>query len=228
MRVLIGYDESEDRAAQVAARSLRRVSGLAAEFLCAPKLRAQGLFTRVEDTRGQRYDFASQAPCSTEFSNLRFLTPLLAQTGFALFVDCDVVFLRSPLEMLSEIRPGKAVYVVRHDYTPSTQYKMVNQVQTRYALKNSSSVMLFDCNHPANLRLNLHTVNQMPGRWLHGLSWLHGDEIGFLDPAWNWLVDEEPRPGNLGIAHLTLGGPYLEGWKGGSFDAEWRAAEAAA
>lgn len=227
MRVFIGADPAEERAAAVAAKSLRQVSGIEAEFLYAGKMRAQGLFTRVEDARGQRYDFASQAPCSTEFSNLRFLTPLLAQTGWALFVDCDVVFLRDPREMLADVLPGKAVYVVRHDYTPSTQFKMVNQKQTTYPLKNSSSVCLFDASHPAHLRLNLHAVNQMPGRWLHAFSWLHGDEIGYLDPAWNWLVDETPRPANVGISHLTLGGPYLPGWKGGSFDAEWLAAEAA-
>lgn len=227
MRVFIGVDPAEERAAAVAAKSLRQVSGIEAEFLRADKMRAQGLFTRVEDARGQRYDFASQAPCSTEFSNLRFLTPLLAQEGLVLFCDCDVVFLRDPREMLSEIRPGKAVYVVRHDYTPSGQYKMVTQKQTTYPLKNASSVALFDASHPANLRLNLYAVNNMPGRWLHAFSWLHGDEIGYLDPAWNWLVDETPRPANLGIAHMTLGGEWLPGWKGGSFDAEWLAAEAA-
>lgn len=227
MRVMIGHDSHEERAAEVAAKSLRRVSGIEAEFLRADKLRAQGLFTRVEDARGQRYDFASQAPCSTEFSNLRFLTPLLAGGELALFVDCDVVFVRNPLEMLAEIRPGKAVYVVRHDYTPSGEWKMVNQQQTTYPLKNSSSVALFAPMHPANLRLNLQCVNTMPGRWLHAFSWLHSDEIGHLDPAWNWLVDETHRPANLGIAHLTLGGPYLPGWKAGSFDAEWLAAEAA-
>lgn len=221
MRVFLGFDSREERAAAVAAKSLRRVSGIEAEFLCADKLRAQGLFTRVEDARGQRYDFASQAPCSTEFANLRFLTPLIAQSGFALFCDSDVVFLRNPMEMLAEVRPGKAVYVVQHEYEPQEQWKMVGQVQTRYGRKNWSSCMLFDAEHPANLRLNLHCVNQMPGRWLHALSWLHDDEIGALDPAWNWLCDVQPRPANLGLAHLTLGGPWLDGWRGGSFDKEW-------
>jgi hypothetical protein len=227
MRVFIGCDPKEERAAEVAAKSLRRVSGIEAEFLRADKLRAQGLFTRVEDARGQRYDFASQAPCSTEFSNLRFLTPLLAHVEWALFVDCDVVFLRDPREMLAEIEPGRAVYVVRHAYTPKGEWKMVNQQQTTYPFKNSSSVALFSPAHPANLRLNLACVNTMPGRWLHAFSWLHDEEVGYLDPAWNWLVDETPRPANLGIAHLTLGGPYLPGWKGGSFDEEWLVAEAA-
>ena len=38
---------------------------------------------------------------------------------------------------------------------------------------------------------------------------------------WNWLVDVQPRPEKIGIAHLTLGGAWVEGWAGGSFDREW-------
>ena len=225
MRAYIGSDPREQAAVDVAVKTLRKVSNIRAELLCADKLRDAGMLSRISDHRGgQSYDLVSNAPKSTEFAVSRFLTPILCQGGWALFTDCDVVFLRDPREMLAEIEPGKAVYVVKHDHTPTAPYKMVNQVQTNYPRKNWSSVMLFDTNHPANRRLSLHDINTRPGRDLHALYWLADDEIGSLEPAWNWLVDCQPRPENLGIGHLTLGGPWLPGWKGGSFDAEWRAA----
>ena len=83
--------------------------------------------------------------------------------------------------------------------------------------------MLFNCDHPANRRLSLWDVNNRHRDELHAFYWLHDTEVGVLAPAWNWLVDVEPRPADLGIAHMTLGGPWLPGWEGGSFDDEWRA-----
>jgi len=223
MKVYIGHDTREQPAVDVALRTLLKVSGIEAELLCADRLRDAGMLSRISDHRGgQSYDLVSNAPKSTSFAVSRFLTPLLCQGGWALFADCDVVFARDPHEMLAEIEPGKAVYVVKHEYLPAGDTKMVDQVQTVYPRKNWSSVMLFDVDHPANRRLSLHDINTRPGRDLHRMYWLNDHEIGELDPAWNWLVDCQARPANLGIAHMTLGGPWLPGWQGGSFDAEWQ------
>jgi hypothetical protein len=223
VRVIIGYDASESEAARVAAKTLMEVTHgeLKPEFLYAPKLRAQGLLTRPEDTRGQRYDFVSNAPCATEFSNSRFLTPILVDSGLALFVDSDVVFMRDPREMVPEQLPQSAVSVVKHGYAPTGESKMCGQAQTRYGRKNWSSVMLFNCDHPANRRLSLWDVNNRPGRDLHQFYWLDDDEVGALLPAWNWLVGEQPRPTGLGIAHFTLGGPFTSGWPGAAHDSIW-------
>ncbi len=225
MKVYIGHDPREQAAVDVACKTLLEVSGIEAELLDADRLRDAGLLSRITDHRGgQAYDLISNAKKSTAFAVSRFLTPLLCQGGFALFADADVVFLRDPREMLSEIEPGKAVYVVKHDYTPTVGYKMDGQLNEPYPMKNASSVMLWDCGHPANRRLSLHDINTRPGRDLHRFYFLNESEIGTLDPAWNWLVDIEPRPANLGVAHLTMGGVWIPGWKGGSFDAEWLAA----
>ena len=225
MKVFIGYDEREAPAAEVAAKTLRKVSGLEAEFLCAPKLIDQGLLYRITDHRGgQDYDLISNAPKSTRFAISRFLTPILGQTGFALFVDCDMVFEVDPREMLTEIRTEHAVNVVKHDHRPQEQWKMVNQRQTAYHRKNWSSVMLFNCEHPANRRLSIRDVNQRPGRDLHAFYWLADDEIGALDPRWNWLVNVQPRPAEPGIMHFTLGGPFTPGWNGAPNDDLWLAA----
>lgn len=227
MKVYIGYDEREAEAARVAAKTLREVTNgeIEPEFLRADKLAAHGLLTRVSDHRGgQDYDLVSNAPKSTRFAVSRFMTPLLCQSGWALFLDCDMVFLRDPREMLAEAQDQaypSAVYVVKHDHQPKEKWKMVNQVQTSYHRKNWSSVMLFNCDHPANQRLTIADVNLRPGRDLHAFYWLHDQEIGRLDPAWNWLVNVQDRPENLGIAHFTLGGPFNEGWKPAEHDEIW-------
>lgn len=226
LRVFIGWDSDEAEAARVAAVSLRDVTRgeIEAEFLCVPKLRDQGLLWRNVDRRGgQAYDMVSQAPQSTDFAISRFLTPIIAQSGYALFVDCDVVFKRDPRVMLADVTAEHAVSVVKHQHEPVSPWKMVNKVQLPYPRKNWSSVMLFNADHGANRRLSLRDVNERPGRDLHRFYWLADEEIGGLHPAWNWLVDEQPRPLGVGIAHMTLGGPWIEGWKGGSFDDEWRA-----
>ena len=230
MKVYIGYDPAEAEAATVCADSLRRVTNgeLEPTFLQQDLLRASGLYTRIEDWRGQKYDFASQSTCSTQFSNSRFLTPILAQSGYALFVDCDMVFYEDPRLMFDEVFAGSAVYCVQHRHPGVEPTKMMGMDQTRYSRKNWSSVMLFDCYHPANGRLSLWDVNHRAGRDLHQLYWLNDAEIGELAGEWNQLVGVQPEIKPEGIVHWTLGGPWFKGWPGGPEDDLWLAAARAA
>ena len=225
MKVFIGFDEREAEAASVAARSLRAVApDLEPTFLCAAKLRDHGLLTRTSDHRGgQDYDLVSNALKSTRFAISRFLTPILAQEGYALFVDCDVVFHEDPRVMLQEVKAEHAVSVVKHANGGEGNYvKMVDQVQTYYPRKNWSSVMLFNCDHLANRRLSVRDINERPGRDLHAFYWLNDHEIGELWAGWNWLVNVNPdRPQPLCISHFTLGGPWIPGWAGAEHDDIW-------
>lgn len=225
MKVYIGHDPREQAAVDVALFTLKKVSGIEAELLCADRLRDAGLMTRLTDRRGSQYhDLISGAPMSTDFAINRFLTPIICQSRWALFVDADMVFVRDPREMLKEIVPGKAVYVVKHEHEPTALWKMVNQQQTVYPRKNWSSVMLFNCDHPANRRLSLWDVNHRTRDELHEFYWLADDEIGALEPGWNWLVNEQPRPQPLNIAHFTNGGPFNTDWPGAEHDDLWLAA----
>lgn len=220
MKLFIGYDPIERAAFRALMRSVADYK-VEVEPLVEAKLRAQGLYTRLTDKRGQYYDIVSNAPCSTEFSTSRFLTPILAQQGWALFVDCDVVFLCDPQEIMRFVDPSKAVMVVKHKIQGNVDPKMGGMAQTRYARKNWSSVMLFNCNHPANLRLSLRDVNERPGRDLHAFYWLNDDEVGELPKAYNWLVNVEPKPKDPKIAHFTLGGPWIDGWEPAEHDEVW-------
>lgn len=220
MKLYIGYDQSEKLAYKVAKNSLKQVSKLKPEPLKEDKLRAHGLYYRDVDKRGQMYDLPSNAPCSTEFATTRFLVPMLCQDGWALFTDCDVVFLADPVKLMQYADDRKAVMVVKHQHEGSGT-KMGGMIQTRYPRKNWSSVMLFNCDHPANQRLSLHDINTRPGRDLHAFYWLNDDEIGEIPPEWNWLVNVTAKPQNPKIAHFTNGGPWIAGWEGARFDELW-------
>lgn len=222
MKLFIGWDSREIGAYDVALRTLARRSSLEATPLKVENLEAVGLLNRTMDLRGKAYDLTNNAPASTEFAISRFLVPMLAQSGWALFVDCDVLFLCDPIEILKHADPSKAVMVVKHHHEGGGM-KMDGVVQTSYGRKNWSSVMLFNCDHPANRRLKLWSVNHEKGRDLHAFCWLADSEIGELPAEWNWLVGVQPKPENPKIAHFTLGGPWFKDWPGAEHDDLWHA-----
>lgn len=223
IRVFIGYDAREAAAYEVAELSLRKRASVPVDVtpLCADRLAAGGLLRRPQDRRGVIYDIPSNAPCSTDFAISRFLVPHLAQTGWALFVDCDVVFLADVADLFELADPSKAVMVVKHAPLKATGTKMDGQAQLVYSRKNWSSVVLWNADHPANRRLSLQDVNERPGRDLHALYWLSDSEVGELPVAWNWLVGVQPKPANPKLAHFTLGGPFSPGWLGAEHDELW-------
>lgn len=225
LRVYIGHDSREQAAYDVAANSAREF-GCQVTPIYEDRLRASGILTRPLDRRGGMWDFNSNAPQSTDFAISRFAAPLLAHDGWVLGCDCDVVVLSDPHPILELCNPSKAVLVVKHQLMPSAKTKMVDQPQTVYPRKNWSSVILWNCDHEANRRLNLQMLNQWPGRDLHAFKWLHDSEIGELPPRWNWLVGLEPKPQDPVIAHFTEGGPWLENWEARDTDEIWlRASE---
>lgn len=221
MKIYIGYDKAEHEAYMVACRSLAKFSDIRPEPLESERLTATGLLRRPVDGRGQKYDIISNAPCSTDFAASRFLVPIICQSGWAMFLDCDMVFLSDPMEMMEYADPSKAVVVVKHHHEGQESEKMCGMAQTAYRRKNWSSVMLFNCNHPANRRISLRDVNERPGRDLHAFYWLHDSEIGDMPSEWNWLVNVQPKPTRPRIAHFTLGGPWFENWEEAKHDHIW-------
>lgn len=247
--VYIGWDPREVPAYQVAEASLRhhasipvRVTPLRLRSLelaglirrpyrRLPKGRAmvlsdQGIERRIVSraASGILWDEISMAPMATEFANSRFLTPVLAQRGWALFVDCDVLFMADVAELLALADPQFAVMCVQHGALNETGEKMDGQIQLPYKRKNWSSVMLFNCDHPANMGLTLEQINKRPGRDLHRFCWLDDSQIGALPAGWNWLVGVQPEPKLPKIAHYTLGGPWITNWTAKPYDDLWLSA----
>lgn len=212
MRIYIGSDRRTLAAYAVAEKTAKRY-GCEVTPVDEFSLRYSGMLTRPTDRRSGMYDLNSDAPQSTEFAISRFFVPLMAQSGWCLFVDSDVVFMEDPHELLMVADPDKAVFVVQHRPFVLADTKMDNQVQTNYSRKLWSSVVLWNLNHEANKRLNLMMLNQWPGRDLHAFKWLADSEIGELPSEANWLVGLQPKPRRPIIAHFTLGTPDMPGYE---------------
>ncbi len=227
LRIFVGYDSRGVQAYRVCVRSLHRTARAELEIrpLVLAHLQAEGHYTRPhrQDCRGNLWDEISGAPMSTEFALSRFLVPrLAARRGWALFCDNDFLF-RADVQQLFALADDRyAVMVVKHNHVPANVVKMGATAQTRYARKNWSSLMLFNCAHKAHDGLAA-LVNSKPGRDLHAFCWLKDEEIGELPAAWNWLAGQQPLETEPLAVHFTDGTPDLCGYENVTFSTEWRA-----
>jgi hypothetical protein len=228
--IYVGWDRREQAAYDVAVRSLSRhlSQSIPVHGLVLADLEARGLYYRPTEHRcdGQSerlWDVISDAPMSTQHANARFLVPHLAKTGWALFMDGDMLVRDDLTAMFDGLDPRRALYCVQHDHAPPEGQKMDGQAQTRYTRKNWSSFMVFNCDHPANQALTLDLINTAPGRDLHRLCWLSDDQIGALDPAYNFLVGHTPSSVIPKVVHFTEGTPDMPGYEHCDYADEWRA-----
>jgi lipopolysaccharide biosynthesis glycosyltransferase len=217
MKVYVGYDPREDIAYQVCKHSIiSRNENAEVVPLIQKDLRNLGWYSRPVD-----------ALASTEFTFTRFLIPeLMKHNGWALFCDCDIIFLDDVKHLFDQADEKYAVMCVKHDYTPVEGIKMDGQKQTIYPRKNWSSVVLWNCGHPSNKRVNKQMVNDLDltGAYFHRFSWLNDNEIGELKPEWNWLVGwhQEPKDGRPKAIHYTEGGPWFENYRNCEYSKEWK------
>jgi lipopolysaccharide biosynthesis glycosyltransferase len=211
----IGYDSKEDIAYRVCKQSLLEKSSIEINVISLKlyELVQKNLYTRSIDPLA-----------STEFTYSRFLVPSLMNfKGWAVFCDCDFLFFNDVEDLFKGLDSSKAVYCVKHDYTPKEKHKMNGQQQTIYPRKNWSSFIIFNCNHPSNRKLTIDLVNNESGSFLHQFKWLSDNEIGSLDERWNWLEGwtsshNESKPYAV---HYTRGGPWFDEWQDVEFAKEW-------
>ena len=215
--IYIGYDTREDIAYQVSKFSaLQQSKNVSVLPLKLDDLKEKGLYWRGEDKLG-----------STEFTFSRFLVPELNNyKGWALFCDCDIIFL-DDINNLFNLRDDKyAVMCVQHDYTPKEGTKMDGKQQTLYPRKNWSSLVLWNCGHPSNQKISKELINdpETTGKYLHRFSWLEDREIGPIPHHWNWLAGwyKEPNDGNPKAIHYTEGGPWFENYRDCEYHQKWK------
>lgn len=227
--VYIGFDPREVAAFAVARDSVKRYA-LPTWPICGlvlANLQRAGLYTRPIEMRPGfdrpiMWDVLSDAPMSTEHANSRFLVPHLARTGWALFMDGDMLIRENLAPLFASLDTKYAVYCVQNIFEPVSGIKMDGQVQTRYPKKLWSSFMIWNCDHPANKALTLEMINVLPGRDLHALCWLKDEQIGRIGSEWNWVVghsDPTLIPANI---HWTSGTPDMVGYHDAPFADEWR------
>ena len=217
LKIFVGWDSREDIAYQVCKQSILDTASVPVEIIPLDQriLRKQGIYTRPEDKLA-----------STEFTFTRFLVPHLADyKGWALFIDCDFVFLDDVKKLFDQTNDKYAVMCAQHDYTPKEGTKMDGQQQHIYPRKNWSSMVLYNCEHIANAKLNLDLVNNetLGGAFFHRFSWLEDKHVGKVSHEWNWLVGwyRKNKDGTPKALHYTEGGPWFEEYKDCEFSTEW-------
>ena len=217
MKIYIGHDSREDIAYQVCEHSIKRRDPSAEVIpLKQKQMRDQGLYTRPVDKLA-----------STEFTFTRFFVPYMNDfKGWAVFCDCDFLWKIPSHELIKYCDPSKAVVVVQHDYTPKPGIKMDGQKQTLYPCKNWSSMVLYNCGHPSNEKLSVDLVNNpnYDGAYFHRFAWLKDEEVGALNPEWNWLVGwyQEPADGTPKAIHYTEGGPWFKNYRDCEYGDVWK------
>lgn len=217
-RVYIGWDSREPEAAEVCAHSILKHSSIPVDivFLKQQELRDQGVYTRAVDTKA-----------STEFSLTRFLVPHLNNyQGWAVFVDCDFLFVDDIAKLFDLANTDCAVQVVQHDYRPNHKVKMDGKQQHQYPRKNWSSMILWNCAHQVNAKVTSEYVNRATPSQLHQFGWIpqvKTEWLGSLPVAWNWLVNwyHEPQDGRPSAIHYTEGGPWFPEYMGCEYGGLW-------
>lgn len=211
LNVYIGYDPREAVAFYTLAHSILRRSSIPVSIAPLMQSQLRNIYTRP---RGPTE--------STEFSMTRFLVPFLSDfQGWSIFMDCDMLCRADIADLAAQIerQPEKAVLVCKHDYVPKTERKFLNQVQTKYARKNWSSLMVL--NNERCRALTPDYVNTASGLDLHRFLWTENSLIGELPLEWNWLVGEYEYRADARIVHYTLGGPYFDEYRDCDYASEW-------
>lgn len=209
IRVFIGYDPREAVVYHVCVNSIIRLSS---QPVAVTPLALGNLAGYVERHRDG----------SNQFTYSRFLVPqLMGWSGWALYVDGDML-LRADIAELWRLRDeSKALLCVQHDYRTKLREKYLGAKNEDYPRKNWSSVMLWNCAHPANRRLTPEFVQQATGAQLHRFTWLDDALIGALPKEWNWLPDELGPNAQAKLLHWTLGAPCFQEFENAPMAQEW-------
>lgn len=213
--IYIGWDSREDEAFRVLRYSIKKHCPSAdVHAIVQSDLRREGIYSREPDPQE-----------STEFSLTRFLTPyLMNYSGWALFMDCDMLVTANIHELFNYADLHSAVQVVKHFHQPIEKTKMDGQVQTLYPRKNWSSVMLFNCGHIKNKNLTPEVVSSVQPSFLHRFQWLEESDVGELPLSWNFLSEyykklpSDVTPKNI---HFTSGSPFMAGYEDCDYSEVW-------
>jgi hypothetical protein len=209
IKIFIGFDPREAVTYHVCVNSLIRLSN---KPLSLTPLALRNLSSYTETHRDG----------SNNFIYSRFLVPhLMRHEGWALFIDGDML-LRTDIAELWALRDeSKAVMCVHHNYKTKTGDKYLGSKNADYPRKNWSSVVLWNCGHPANRNVTPAFVMGATGAQLHRFTWLDDSLIGELPIEWNWLPDEFGANPDAKLLHWTLGSPCFHEYAEVPMASEW-------
>lgn len=173
--------------------------------------------------------FDGQRDGTNAFTHSRFLVPFLQDfQGWALFADgSDMVATDDIAGLWEHRKPEYAAMVVKHDYKSKHARKYIGTSMeadnASYERKNWSSLVLWNCGHPANRILTPDFVSQSPGSLLHRFGWLKDDLIGEIPQEWNCIVGEMDISG-ASLLHFSLGIPAMKFYQHSHGSEHWHRA----
>jgi len=210
--IVVGFDQREAIAYHVFCQSVLERSSSPVRFTPL----SENTLTNYKETHPDG---------SNKFIYSRFLTPYLSEyKGWAIFADGDMVCQTDITELWSLRDNSKAALVAKHDYKTKAQIKYLGNKNENYPRKNWSSLILWNCGHPANNVLTPEFIQSQPGSFLHRFSWLSDELIGELPIEWNWLAIEYPENPDAKIIHYTLGTPCFKNYANESMSDIWHQA----
>ena len=210
--IIVGFDQREAIAYHVFCQSVLEKATNPIQFLPLAENTLQG-YKEVHKDGSNRFIYS------------RFLTPYLRDfSGWAIFADGDMVCQADISELWALRDEAKALQVVKHDYKTKASKKYLGNKNENYPKKNWSSVILWNCSHPANKILTPEFIQAKPGSYLHRFSWLSDDLIGDLPMEWNWLAIEYPERDDAKLIHYTLGTPCFKDYANTAMAKQWKRA----
>ena len=228
MKIYVGFDGMDHRAYEKCVRSIEKHASIPVTILPLYdwELRSKKLYWRSYwvNPDGQRFDGRDGKPFSTDFSFTRFLVPALEDydDDWVIFCDPDMLWRADVAELMKLVDEGKSLMCVKHSHVPEEHEKMGGLIQSQYARKNWSSLMIYN---PDRCReLTKYMVNNETGAMLHGMYWLPDSEIGSLPEEWNWLEGWSSPNLEPKIVHYTRGTPDLPDCADVFYAEEWWAA----
>ena len=210
IRIFIGYDPREAAAYHVCCQSLIEHSSRPLEIHPLA-------LNNLEQSYVERHVDGSNA-----FIYSRFLVPYLCEfSGFALFLDGDMLVRADIAELWAYRRADRGLSVVQHDYRTAFPVKYLGAKNEDYPRKNWSSVILWNCNYFPHRKLTPEFVASAKGSYLHRFEWLKDEQIEALPPTWNHLCMEYPQNPAAKLYHYTLGIPAFPGYEEQEGAQEW-------
>jgi len=211
INVYVGYDKREAVAYHVFCQSVLSKSSEPVSFIPLALNAMKGIYKETH-TDG-----------SNAFIYSRFLVPYMQSfKGWAIFADGDMTC-QDDIAKLFELRDdSKAVMVVKHNYKTKFSKKYLGNDNADYPRKNWSSVILWNCEHPANQTLTPEFIQNSTGAQLHRFTWLTDDLVGEISLEWNWL-DSEYQDKEVSLIHYTIGTPCFTDYQDkGQADKWWK------
>jgi lipopolysaccharide biosynthesis glycosyltransferase len=207
--IFIGYDPREAIAYHTCVNSIIRQASKPVAIIPL----ALNLFEDYEETHTDG---------SNQFIYSRFLVPhLMNFTGWAIFIDGDMIVRDDIVKLWNLQDPYKDVMVVKHDYKTKMREKYLGSRNEDYPRKNWSSVILWNCGSFPNRRLMPQFVQQSTGAELHRFTWIDDERVGELPKEWNWLPDEYGPNPDAKLLHYTLGTPCFHEFANTPQGDEW-------